>query len=84
MVLLSISACSLDTPLNIPYGKWENAEIGIVLNIDPILGEGGDTSGFRIRRFPGTYVEEGETVDIVVAFFVAQVSCPQSLFQLHS
>jgi len=58
LMLLSSCAAAL-----MPYGKWENAELGMVLDIDPKY--------YSVRDFPGflgTYVIDNEEIDIFVFF----------------
>ena len=69
-MLSCFSSCYIDAPLRIPYGKWENTEWGIVLDINPEIVVGEDMSGWRWRRFPGTYFDGEKTIDIYIQFQV--------------
>jgi hypothetical protein len=47
--------------VQIPYGKWEHADLGLVLDIDP------EFEPEMWRQFRGTYVEDGEAIDIIIS-----------------
>ena len=44
-----------------PYGKWESAELGLVLDVVPKIN--------KEDAFPATFIEDGEKID-VYAFFL--------------
>ena len=70
MLAVLTVGCFIESPLLVPFGKWENTELGLVLDIDPTIIDGVDQPGGRIRRFPGTYWNDGERIDVVVSFTV--------------
>ena len=61
---------SPDSRLQIPFGKWENTELGLILDINPAVFDGIDEPGNRWRRYAGLYMENGEKIDIVILFFI--------------
>lgn len=46
-----------------PYGRWENADLGMVLDVNPIFYPERDFPGF-----PGTYMKDAEEIAIFVFF----------------
>ena len=66
LATILVSSCSLNSLRPFPYGKWENAELGLVLDVNPqnnIPGQGRDS-------FFGTYMESGEEIEVYVYFDV--------------
>jgi len=59
-----ISSCTLNALRPFPYGKWENAELGLVLDFNPqitVPGRG------RYSSF-GTFIENGEETEVYIIF----------------
>ena len=56
-----------DRPLRVPYGKWENKEMGLILDINPerMIDES-VVAGLRWQMYPGTYIEDGEIIDVII------------------
>lgn len=46
----------------IPYGKWENAEYCLILDIDP------KKSDLNYGNFPGTYQLDEDIIDVYIRF----------------
>jgi len=66
VILLALSvplifACAPNALRPFPYGTWENAEVGLVLDVNP---PGRNT----VDPFHGTFVENGEKTDVYVLF----------------
>ena len=73
LVLLITSSCSIPRPLDIPFGKWENTEMGLVLDISPdICVPNPEWLGQDMCRFPGTYVLDGELINVQISFHDTQ------------
>ena len=71
VVALSVvaSSCAIVRPLDIPFGQWENTEIGIFVDICPdICTPSPEWRGQDVCRFPGTYLRDGELIEIRIAF----------------
>ena len=64
------ASCTLDHALLVPFGRWENAELSLVLDIDPRINVGSDLPGSRARIFPGTYWIDGERTEVLALFTV--------------
>jgi len=58
-----ISSCTLNALRPFPYGKWENAELGLVLDVNPL-------NRASTNRFYGTLVENEDMLEIYVFFLV--------------
>ena len=71
LVLLSVivTSCTIARPLDIPFGKWENTELGLVLDINPdICTPNPQRRGRDGCLFPGTYRENGNLIEIRILF----------------
>ena len=70
LLLVFLSACaSWESLRPFPYGIWENADLGLVLDINPQRDS--ELSQFQFR---GTYVEAGENIDVYVTFVVTHAN----------
>jgi len=57
-----ISSCAPNALRPFPYGKWENAELGLVLDINRNYN--------KEQAFSGFYIENGEEIDVYVVFSI--------------
>ena len=57
-----VSSCTLNALRPFPYGKWENAELGLVLDINRNYN--------KEQAFSGFYIENGEEIDVYVFFSI--------------
>jgi len=57
------SSCSLNARRPFPYGKWENAELGLIMDINP-------QDRTPDLRFNGTFVENGEKIEVYVFIMI--------------
>jgi len=67
--IVLLCSCSIHSLLPFPYGKWQNAELGLIMDLNP---EFEDKYGFPV--FPGTYVEDGVKIDVYIHFFTPGIT----------
>ena len=64
-----ILSCAYVRPLDIPFGQWENTELGLTLEICPDICVADPARiGHDVCRFPGTYMRDGELIEIRISF----------------
>ena len=66
VLALTSSCAALHTLYPFPYGKWENAELGLVLDINPETELEAKYS--NSREFPGSLLEDDERIDVFIVF----------------
>ncbi len=64
IVMVSTTSCGISTLGTLPYGRWENVEHGIVLDINPKIN-------LASHLFPGTYERDGERMEISIVIATA-------------
>jgi len=64
LLISLISSCAPNVLRPFPYGKWENVDIGLVLDIDPMGAIQHE------EQYHGKFMEDGEVIDVYVFFVI--------------